>query len=144
MNSSEEQLETLAQKIEQREQHARRRAWLVTSIPIIFAGLFLAYTIWQISIKTTQLSVVETKMNAISAQRQKRKPLWGQCKLWRINFSPIFPRPKRICPNPRLTCPDASGPLQVPVRAGNDNGSTFPGADGFGCGASLRPKRLSD
>jgi len=77
MNSSEEQLETLARKIEQRELHVRRRAWLVTLIPIIFAGLFLAYTIWQITIKTTQLSAVETKMNAISAQVPKAQATLG-------------------------------------------------------------------
>ena len=49
METPEEQIESLARKIEQREKLTRRRAWLITLIPVIFAGLFLTYTIWQIA-----------------------------------------------------------------------------------------------
>ncbi len=56
MDFSEEQLESLSRKIEERENRARRIAWLVTVIPIILAGLLLAYTIWQISIKQDELN----------------------------------------------------------------------------------------
>jgi hypothetical protein len=75
MNSSEEQFEALSQQIEQREQLARRRAWLVTLIPIILAVLFLTYTIWQIAqaektlaVRTSELSDVEKEIIILHTQ----------------------------------------------------------------------------
>ena len=65
MDFSEEQLESLSRKIEERERLARRRAWLVTIIPIFLAGLLLAYTIWQISIKQNELNQIERDTSAL-------------------------------------------------------------------------------
>ncbi len=68
MNSSEEQLESLSRKIDERERRARRIAWLVTVIPIIFAGLLLAYTIRQISIKQAELNQIEKDASVLRTQ----------------------------------------------------------------------------
>lgn len=65
MDSSEELLESLSRKIEERERLSRRRAWLLTSIPIIFAGLFLAYTIWQITQAEMKLDDTTNKLALI-------------------------------------------------------------------------------
>ncbi len=81
MNSSEEQLEELARKIEQRQLITRRWVWLTTMIPIIFAVVFLVYTLWQINIAvqkrnqavtaleqaTLELATVEAKIPAAQA-----------------------------------------------------------------------------
>jgi hypothetical protein len=84
MDSSEEKIESLAQKIEQREKLARRRAWLVTLIPIVFAGLFLAYTIWQIAQaeqqlakKTSELANVENEISAFRTQLPEAEATLG-------------------------------------------------------------------
>jgi hypothetical protein len=75
METPEEQIESLARKIEQREKLTRRRAWLITLIPVIFAGLFLTYTIWQIaqaeqklSKKTVELVTVERDIAVLRTQ----------------------------------------------------------------------------
>jgi len=62
MNFSEEQIESLSKKVEERERRARRMAWVVTIIPILFAGLLLAYTIWQISNKQVELNQIEAQV----------------------------------------------------------------------------------
>lgn len=51
--------------MEERERRSRRRAWLVTIIPIIFAGLLLGYTVWQISIKQNELNQIEKNTSAL-------------------------------------------------------------------------------
>lgn len=68
MDFSEEQLESLSRKIEERERRARSRAWLFTVIPIFLAGLLLAYTIWQISIKQGELDQIEKDSSALHTQ----------------------------------------------------------------------------
>lgn len=75
MAFSEEQLESLSRKIEERERLARRRAWIFTIIPILLAGLLLAYTVWQISLKqnelgqkTRQLASVDSTMAVLNTK----------------------------------------------------------------------------
>lgn len=75
MESSEAQFESLSKQIEEREQAARRRAWLITLIPIFVAVLLLAYTIWQIAraeeklaAKTTELQSVEGEIDVLRTQ----------------------------------------------------------------------------
>ncbi|MBI3152998.1 MAG: hypothetical protein HYZ21_12745 [Chloroflexi bacterium] len=65
MDFSEEQLESLSKKIEERERLSRHRAWLLTGIPIIFAALFLAYTIWQIAQAQTKLDSTTNQLAAV-------------------------------------------------------------------------------
>lgn len=62
MESPEEQLESLSRRIEERERLSRRRAWLLTGIPILFAALFLAYTIWQIAQAQTKLAATNDQL----------------------------------------------------------------------------------
>lgn len=62
MTSSEDQLESLSRKIEQRELHARRRVWLWTLVPVLVAGLFLAYTFWQIANAEGRLNRAEATL----------------------------------------------------------------------------------
>lgn len=52
----EKDLNQLSQQIEARERLARRRAWAVSIVPILFAVAFLAYTIWQIAQAQTKLT----------------------------------------------------------------------------------------
>lgn len=68
MDFSEEQLEALSKKIEERERLSRRRAWLLTGIPVVFALLFLGYTIWQIAQAQTKLSAVERDYSSLQTQ----------------------------------------------------------------------------
>ncbi|MEK6754156.1 MAG: hypothetical protein AABZ00_17995 [Chloroflexota bacterium] len=84
MDSPEEQLESLSKKIEEREQLARRRAWFITLIPIVFAGLFLTYTIWQIAQaelklaqKTSELAGVENEITVLRTQLPEAQATLG-------------------------------------------------------------------
>lgn len=84
MDSPEQQLESLSQKIEERERLARRRAWLITLIPIIFAGLFLTYTIWQIAQaelklaqKTSELASVDNEIIFLRTQLPEAQATLG-------------------------------------------------------------------
>jgi hypothetical protein len=65
MDFSEEQLESLSKKIEERERLSRRRAWLLTGIPIVFALLFLVYTIWQIAQAEAKLATTANQLAAV-------------------------------------------------------------------------------
>ncbi|MCQ3938257.1 MAG: hypothetical protein DPW18_14595 [Chloroflexi bacterium] len=65
MGFSEEQLESLSQKIEERERLARRRAWLLSGIPVVFALLFLAYTAWQIAQAQAKLAAANGQLAAV-------------------------------------------------------------------------------
>jgi hypothetical protein len=62
MESPEEQLESLSRRIEERERLSRRRAWLLAGIPILFAALFLAYTVWQIAQAQTKLAATNDQL----------------------------------------------------------------------------------
>lgn len=88
MDSSEEQFKSLSQQIEQREQLARRRAWLITLIPIILAVLFLTYTLWQIaqaeeqlSIRTSQLAAVEDDLTLLRTQVPEAQATFGSVQV---------------------------------------------------------------
>jgi len=75
MTSPEEQLESLSHKIEQRELQTRRRVWLLSFVPLVFAGLFLVYTVWiiakaegRLKQTTMQLATVDTKMGILNTK----------------------------------------------------------------------------
>jgi hypothetical protein len=68
MDFSEEQLASLSKRIAERERAARRRAWVLTGIPVIFALSFLAYTIWQIAQAQVKLSAVERDYSGLQTQ----------------------------------------------------------------------------
>jgi hypothetical protein len=68
MDTPEDKIETLARNIERSELHARRRAWLLSLVPLVFAGLLLAYTVWQIALAETRLSVAEEKLSSTTSQ----------------------------------------------------------------------------
>jgi hypothetical protein len=62
MDKPEDQIEALARNIERRELLARRRAWLLSLIPLVFAGLLLAYTVWQVAGAKLELAQTEAKL----------------------------------------------------------------------------------
>lgn len=68
MDTPEEQIETLARNIERRELLARRRAWLLSLVPLIFAGLLLAYTVWQVAGAKLELAQTEAQLSTTSSQ----------------------------------------------------------------------------
>ncbi|MFZ5879152.1 MAG: hypothetical protein ACOY0R_07270 [Chloroflexota bacterium] len=68
MDKPEDQIEALARNIERRELLARRRAWLLSLIPLVFAGLLLAYTVWQVARAEMKLVQTETKLAHTSSQ----------------------------------------------------------------------------
>lgn len=68
MDKPEEQIEALARNIERRELLARRRAWLLSLIPLMFAGLLLGYTVWQVSGAKLELAQTEAKLSNTSSQ----------------------------------------------------------------------------
>lgn len=68
MDTPEEQIETLARNIERRELLARRRAWLLTLVPLVFAGLLLAYTVWQVAGAKLELAQTETQLTTTNSQ----------------------------------------------------------------------------
>ena len=66
MDSSEEKdFDQLSQQIEQRERLTRRRAWVISLIPILFAVAFLAYTIWQIAQAQTELAQKNVELASV-------------------------------------------------------------------------------
>lgn len=66
MDSSEEKdFDQLSQQIEQRERLTRRRAWVISLIPILFAVAFLAYTIWQIAQAQTELAQTNVELASV-------------------------------------------------------------------------------
>ncbi|MBI5294101.1 MAG: hypothetical protein HY869_01405 [Chloroflexi bacterium] len=68
MDTPEEQIETLARNIEHRELLARRRAWLLSLVPLVFAGLLLAYTVWQVAGAKLELAQTEAQLSNTSSQ----------------------------------------------------------------------------
>jgi cell division protein FtsB len=68
MTLSDHELTSLADRSEQRERQARKRAWLFSLIPIFFAGLLLGYTIWQIQMSARELASVEAKLSDTNAK----------------------------------------------------------------------------
>jgi hypothetical protein len=69
MDSSEEKdLDQLSHQIEQRERLTRRRAWVISLIPILFAVAFLAYTIWQIAQAQTELTQTNAELASVDEE----------------------------------------------------------------------------
>lgn len=68
MDTPEEKFESLARNIERRELLARQRAWLLSLVPLIFAGLLLAYTIWQVAGAKLELAQAEAQLSNTSSQ----------------------------------------------------------------------------
>ncbi len=68
MDTPEEKFETLARNIERRELLARRRAWLLSLVPLVFAGLLLAYTVWQVAGAKLELAQTEAQLSNTSSQ----------------------------------------------------------------------------
>ena len=64
MNKSEEQLQSLLQKVEERERTARRRAVSYTVIPIICVGILLWVTGSQVVSAQRELSIIQQKLEA--------------------------------------------------------------------------------
>ena len=63
--SEEKDLDQLSHQIEQRERLSRRRAWVISLIPILFAVAFLAYTIWQITQAQTELTQTNAELASV-------------------------------------------------------------------------------
>lgn len=68
MDTPEEKFETLTRNIERRELLARRRAWLLSLVPLVFAGLLLAYTVWQVAGAKLELAQTEAQLSNTSSQ----------------------------------------------------------------------------
>lgn len=68
MTISDHELKSLANRTEQHERLARKRAWLFSLLPIFFAGLLLGYTIWQVQKAARELASVEAKLSDTNAQ----------------------------------------------------------------------------
>ncbi len=66
MTSSEDEFESLSRKIAQRERQTRRWVWLWTLVPIIVAGVFLAYTAWQIATAEGKLNQAEANLQQVT------------------------------------------------------------------------------
>jgi hypothetical protein len=63
MDVPQEHIESLARNVEQYEQKARRRAWLSTLVPLLFGGVLLGYTIWQVQFYGQKLTFVQGQLN---------------------------------------------------------------------------------
>lgn len=61
---SEEHLQSLVQRVEDRERVARRRAAIYSLIPIILAGLLLWFTAWQIQQANQELATIGVKLQS--------------------------------------------------------------------------------
>lgn len=68
MDVPQEHIESLAKNVEQYEQKARRRAWLSTLVPLLFGGVLLGYTIWQVQFYGQKLTDVQRQLNETSQE----------------------------------------------------------------------------
>jgi len=94
--ATEEQLQSLVKKAEERERVARRRSFIYSLIPIILAGLFITFTGWQIQKKKQELDSVqkllaqaEQQVNFLKneAERYRREAAESKKRVEELNKS---------------------------------------------------------
>lgn len=64
MNLTDEQLQSLMQQSAERERKARRTATALTLIPVVFAAIFLGFTLWNIYTAQQRLAITKTDLTA--------------------------------------------------------------------------------
>jgi DNA repair exonuclease SbcCD ATPase subunit len=84
MSFSQDELQSLIEKVEISQAKARRRTIIAVLVPTVAAILYLGFTIWLINLKQSELRDVETKLDArkgdLTQVEQKISELQNQRK----------------------------------------------------------------